>query len=146
MGGIVDQFTGVSQEKKARRESERARGRGLGELSPEQIQRLINMLQGNFMSGMAPQMMNAQQGLAAGAGSSGLKGTGLYESLRAGIPGQFALGALGQSIPSALEIALGRAGIAKGESPTPRSSLQGMFDTGSNAARMYSSGGILGGK
>ena len=138
MSNVGDALTGRDVEKSARSESRGARARGLGELTPEAIQSLINMFQSNFFASLAPQMQAAQQGAAAGAGRTGSAGAGVTQQLRAGIPGQFSIGALGKAIPLAGGIASQRAQIASGKDPVVRSGLGAAIDTGGAVAEQFS--------
>lgn len=63
---------------------------------------------------LMPQMQGAQQGVANAAARSGLTGSGLAKQLSAGIPGQFAMGALNTSKNEAMNTAGQRASIQAG--------------------------------
>lgn len=112
--GIGSLVSGLGARKESRtynKEAKKNMYSALSELTPEAMSKLMAMFYQHFMSQMNPQMQAAQQGLAANLGRSGMTQSGLGAQLRAGIPGQFSLGALNQAFNSALPIAQNRAGI-----------------------------------
>ena len=86
----------------------------LAQLTPEAIQKLMQMFYTQNYAQMMPQMQGAQGSLGAAAARSGLTGAGVTQQLRAGIPGQFANAALGQASNQALGVAGQRASTLSG--------------------------------
>lgn len=113
LGGISDRRAGKGSNK----ERKKMMAGALGELSPEAITNLMHMFFSKYYSMMAPQLMGAQQGLAAKMGRMGGTGSGVAQQLSAGLPGQFAQGALGQSFASALPVAQSRANVYRENTP-----------------------------
>lgn len=128
--------------KTANRMADKRAQAGLAELTPESIQKLMNLFFSHYYSQLAPQMMGAQQGLAAGAARHGLSGSGLAQQLAAGIPGQFAMGAQRNAMGSALPTAYKRADIAANEPYTVGPSGESIF--GSMLQKFTSMGGMSG--
>ena len=92
----------------------------LRQLDPKNLSKLMAMFYQHYMSQMNPQMQGAMQGLQANFGRSGMSQSGLGAQLKAGIPGQFALGANNQAMIAALQAA-----IQKGNWAMQRQSPQG---------------------
>lgn len=117
LGAVGDIFSGIGarQESKEFSKQDTARRAGaLAELTPEAMQKLISMFFSKYYAQIAPQMQGAMSNLDTRFSRGGLLHSGVGEQLRAGIPGQFANAALGQSISSAFPIAQQRAGIQAG--------------------------------
>lgn len=117
VGAVGTGLSGLGGRKESRsfnKAAQKREGLALGELTPEAMQSLIRALFTHYYSQLMPQLMSAQQGLSANAARSGLTGAGALQQLRAGLPGQFAGKALGQAVPSALNIAGQRANIRQG--------------------------------
>jgi hypothetical protein len=78
------------------------------------LQQLIQQFYSQQYNMLMPQMMGAQGNLAASAARSGLTGSGAVKQLAAGIPGQFAAGALKNASNQALGVAGNKASILSG--------------------------------
>lgn len=111
--GLLGRLSGTSAKKKEAKELEKKlaqrRNAALAEMSPENIQALISLFNSKYMGLLAPTLMKTQQGLAANA--KGMGRGGVFEQLKAGLPGQFANFAMEKAIPSAMNVAQSRAGI-----------------------------------
>lgn len=117
VGAVGTGLSGLGGRKESRSFNKAARKRealALGELTPEAMQSLINLLFTKYYGQMMPLMQASQQRIGSQAGRYGLTGAGVTQQLRAGLPGQFAGAALGQAVPGALGIAGQRAGIRQG--------------------------------
>lgn len=89
----------------------------LGELSPQNIQALLKQFYSGDYNQVMPQMQTAMAGMGAQAARHGLTGTGAYQQLAAGMPGQFSQMALGMAGNQALETARSRANVRMGMAP-----------------------------
>jgi len=105
---------------------------------------MMNMFMQKYMAILAPNMMSAQQGLAAKAGRSGMMGSGLYSQLQAGIPGQFANMALGKATQSGMDVASQRAGAIMGRpiiQDPGRSGISDLYGDAMDIFKAYLGGG-----
>lgn len=141
---VLGALTGANAAKKSakqgRKLADQREAGALGELTPEAMQGIMNMLMQRYMAMLAPNMMSAQQGLAAKAGRSGMMGSGLYSQLQAGIPGQFANAALGKATEGGLGIASQRANIRMQKPIITNPARTGLTDLVDLVAQYYSGG------
>lgn len=115
IGGTLLSSYGARKEAKSKNKEEKKKTQAaLGELTPEAMQGLMQKFYTQFMAQMNPQMQAVMQGISANLGRSGMRGAGVAEQFKAGVPGQYAQGALGKSFGAAMPIAQGRAGIQAG--------------------------------
>ena len=144
--GLLGKLTGADKAKKqakdARKMAAQREGAALGELTPEAMQNLMQMFFSKYMALLAPQMMHAQQGIAASAGRTGKTGAGLTRALSAGVPGQFANVALGKSIEPALSVAGQRAGIRMEKPIITNPARSGLTDLADLALQYYTAGTV----
>lgn len=113
LGGISDRRAGKGSNKERKKMQQMA----LGELTPEAMQRLISQFYTHFMAQMNPQMQAVMSNIGTQAGRSGLTGAGVVQQLKAGVPGQFSQGAMGNAFGAALPIAKQRSGVYSGSIP-----------------------------
>lgn len=144
--GLLGRLAGTDKKKKEAKALEKKmnmrRDAALGEMSPENIQALVQLFQQKYMGLLAPTLMNTQQSLGANAKSMGRGG--VFQQLKAGLPGQFANMAMSQAIPSAMNVAQTRAGIHQ-DTPVvsvPKgSAIEDIADWAVSMVSSYYSGG-----
>jgi len=145
--GLLGKITGAEAANKAagkaRKDSKLREQAALGELTPQAMQAMMNMFMQKYMAMLAPNMMSAQQGLAAKAGRSGMMGSGLYSQLQAGIPGQFANAALSKATESGMGVASQRANTIMGRDIVQDPGRSGLGDSYNSFHQLFNS--FLGG-
>jgi hypothetical protein len=144
--GLLGKLTGSDAAKKqakdARKQAALREGAALGELTPEAIQKLMQVFFSKYMQMLAPQMMSAQQKVGANLSGAGLGRSGFGKQLKAGIPGQFSQMALGQSIGPAMSTAENRAGIRMDKPIITNPARNGITDLVDLVAQYYTAGGM----
>lgn len=142
--GLLGKLTGADaakkQAKSARKQAAQREGAALGELTPQAMQQLMQMFFSQYMAQLAPQLMASQQRLGAGAAGMNLGGAGLTRSLKAGLPGMYAQGALQQAIEPTMRTAENRAGIRMEKPIITNPARTGLTDLVDIALRYYSGG------
>lgn len=106
------------ERKRVLKEIEARKQQSLAELSPENIQRLMQLFVTKYGQLMAPSLMNSQQKLNANTAGKGLAAAGLTRSLKAGLPAMYSRAALEQASPDAMGLASQRAGVIS-QTPIP---------------------------
>lgn len=143
--GLLGKLTGADaakkQAKNARKQAAQREGAALGELTPQAMQQMLNMFFSQYMAQLAPSLMNSQQKLGAGAAGAGLSGAGLTRSLKAGLPGVYAQGALQQAIEPTMRTAENRAGIRMEKPIITNPARNGLTDLVDMALQYFSYGG-----
>lgn len=142
--GLLGKISGSSSAKRANKERKRVlkeiearKQQSLAELSPENIQKLMQMFMTKYGQLMAPSLMNSQQKLSANTAGRGLAGAGLTRSLKAGLPAMYSRAAMEQASPDAFSLASQRAGVIGG-TPIPYMPKKStLADIGSMVASYY---------
>jgi len=140
-GGAAGQiFGGIGQRQEAsgrNKQEQTTINRALGELTPQAISALMSKFFPQYFNQIAPQMQTAMGGMAAQAARHGLTGTGAYQQLSAGLPGQFSNYALQEAIKSALGVSSERSRVQRSRKTAEPASP---WTIGGNAITSYYGG------
>jgi len=129
---FVSDITGKTAGETARRDVREDRTASLGELTPENFKKFMEMFMKMGTAQMNPLMQNAMGKVGSMMGKSGGSQTGVAQQLKAGIPGQFAQGVYKNAMGATQDLISKRSGVYSNipMAPPAPSATKGLFDLG----------------